>query len=55
MLLANAFASGKVLSGKDNDAIGAEDQDLGFKFIIQDREVVVGMGEKVERSLDFLK
>jgi len=35
MLLANAFAR------------PGDDQDLGFQFIVQDRPVVVDLGEKV--------
>ena len=35
MLLANAFAR------------PGDDQDLGFKFIVQDRPIVVELGEKV--------
>jgi ubiquinone/menaquinone biosynthesis C-methylase UbiE len=43
MLLANAFSQASYLSSGGDD----EGLDLGFQFVIQDREVVVEMGEKV--------
>jgi len=49
MLLANAFSRGGasyLSSGSDDEGL-----DLGFEFVIQDRQVVVEMGEKVRRYL----
>jgi hypothetical protein len=45
MLLANAFShASHISSGDDDEGLG-----LGFEFVIQDRQVVVEMGEKVYR------
>jgi hypothetical protein len=47
MVLANAFSrGGSSYLSYDGDEEGL---DLGFEFVIQDRQVVVEMGEKVRR------
>jgi hypothetical protein len=54
MLLANAFSQAGVsnLSPPSSDEEGL---DLGFEFVIQDRQVVVEMGEKVRSHLSRKK
>lgn len=41
MLLANAFS--RAVSGGDEEGL-----DLGLEFVVQDRQVVVEMGKKVQ-------